>query len=285
MSNKRQAILQGGKRSNLQLNHPTNSYYKPMLRLFNTLLLLTFSIIYAQPLTIAISPARSELVVEPGQSATSLVTVMNDAEIERDISVEVEDWYIDDQGEIFFVPSNSLATSASSWIAPQETLFTLAAKSESEFRITVTAPSDPNLVGTYHSVVFFRVNTPPAADGQSNLGVGARVGYILYITIAGTEQVAVNMVDFFQEEQELILVTNNDGNTSVRLSGTVELRDEAGNVAYALAVPDVPLIRESQREIRIPLPEDIKSGFYVALALVDTSQGNKVVGELPLTVP
>jgi hypothetical protein len=241
------------------------------------LMFLLLGFVHTQPLTIAISPARAELVVQPGQSATALVTVMNDA--------EVEDWYSNDKGEVSYVSAGSLPTSASSWMIPQETLFRLAAKSEAEFRISISVPTDSGLAGTYQSVVFFRVSTPPGDDGQVKVGVGARVGFILYVTIAGTEQIAVNMADFYQEEQELVLVTNNDGNTSVRLSGTVELRDEAGSVAYALNVPDVPLIRESQREIRIPLPEDIKSGFYVALALVDTSQGNKVVGELPLTVP
>ncbi len=241
--------------------------------------------VYSQALTIAISPARQELVVEPGQSATAIVTVMNDAALEREVSVEVEDWYIDDKGEIFFVSPASLETSASPWVTPQETLFTLAPNSETEFRVTLSVPDDDNLAGTYHSVVFFRVNTPASADGQINLGVGARVGLILYVHVAGTEQVAVDLVDFYQEEKELVLVANNDGNTTVRLSGNIELRDENGEVAHTLAIPDVPLLRESEREIRVPLPEDLASGFYVVLAMVDTSSGAKVVGELSLTVP
>jgi hypothetical protein len=246
---------------------------------------IAVSFSFAQPLTVAISPARSELVIEPGQSTTSIVTVINDADTESDISVEVEDWYIDDTGEIFFVPANSLETSGSSWVLPQETLFTLGAKSETEFRITVNAPNDPNLAGTYHSVIFFRVNTPASADSNLTVGVGARVGLVLYITIAGTEQVSLNLVDYYQDANDLVLVTNNDGNTSVRLTGTVELRNDTGEVAYTLAIPDVPLIRESEREVRIPLPEDIKAGFYVALAQIETSQGTKIIGDLSLTVP
>jgi hypothetical protein len=243
------------------------------------------SIVSAQALTIAISPARQELVVEPGQGATALVTVMNDADMEQEISVEVEDWYIDDKGEIFFVPSASLETSASPWIIPQETLFTLAPKTETEFRVNVDVPTDAALAGTYHSVVFFRVNTPAPENGNVTLGVGARVGLILYVTVAGTEQVNVNLLDFYQEENELVMVMNNEGNTTVRLSGGIELRNEEGETAYTLAVPDVPLLRESEREVRVPLPEDITSGFYVVLAMVDTSSGAKVVGELSLTVP
>jgi hypothetical protein len=71
----------------------------------------------------------------------------------------------------------------------------------------------------------------------------------------------------------------------MRLAGAVELRDESGAVRYRLEVPDVPVLRESERAVTFDLPAEIEPGLYVALALIEDSRGGVLAGELLLEVP
>ena len=54
---------------------------------------------------------------------------------------------------------------------------------------------------------------------------------------------------------------------------------------YLIEVPDFPVLRESERELTLPVPESVEPGFYVALALVEDSRGGLLVGELPIDIP
>jgi hypothetical protein len=43
----------------------------------------------------------------------------------------------------------------------------------------------------------------------------------------------------------------------MRLGGEIQLRDEAGEVRHVMEVPDVPVLRESERELTFDLPDDL----------------------------
>jgi hypothetical protein len=246
---------------------------------------IAVSFAYAQSLAVAVSPGRLELTVAPGQTVSETIAVINSAPLERTVSVAMEDWVLGANGNAAFAPAGSTRFSASDWLIPEENVFSLAAESDRDFRFSVTVPNDPDLAGSYQTVVFFRVSNEASAQSQVNVAVAARVGVIVYIHVAGTEEVAVDLVDFYKaDDTNLSFIAENSGNTSVRLGGIIELRDEAGEVKYSLEVPDIALLRASEREVSVALPEELEPGFYVALAFVKNSRGGMLVGELPLTI-
>ncbi len=252
-----------------------------MKRLFALLCLFSFA--YAAD--IGISPPRLELVVEPGETITEAITLLSDAIEEQQMQVIVEDFTLDPKGDLSTLPPGSLEHSASNWLQPELTDFVVAGGEGQEFRISVTVPNDASLSGTYHGMVFFTV-VPPLSE-TSGIGVvtTARIGLAVYVTVASTEQSGSEMVDFFQEEDSsLTFAIANTGNTVMRLAGRIELRNEAGEAKYVLEVPDVPVMRESEREVTMELPEDIEPGFYTALALVEDSRSGLLVGDLTFEV-
>jgi hypothetical protein len=108
----------------------------------------------------------------------------------------------------------------------------------------------------------------------------------VYVTVTGTERSGSELVDLYQpDEATLAAVVVNTGNTVMRLGGAIEIRDEAGDVVQRLPVPDVPILRESEREVRFALPEDLEPGFYVVLALIEDDRGGLLAGELTIEVP
>ena len=233
---------------------------------------------------IGISPPRIDLSGAPGQRLTTTVTVLTMSDLEQQVATDVSDWTMSVSGELAFFPAGSLAESSSSWIDVGDLDFLLAPGDGREVRLEVTVPQEA--AGTHHAMVFFTVVPPPSDAPGIGVVTTSRVGLTVYVTATGTERNGSELVDMFQaDDRSITAAILNTGNTVMRLSGVVEIRDEAGDVVRRLDVPDVPVLRESERELTFALPDDLESGFYVALALIEDSRGGVLAGELPFDVP
>jgi hypothetical protein len=248
-----------------------------------TLLILLISVAHASD--IGLSPPRLELSLRPGETVTETITLLTETLSEQQIQVTLGDWTLDPLGELVLLPVGSLPASAALWIAPETSDFILPARSSRDFRLSVTLPSDSALDGTYHAMVFFTV-VPPQVEGDGlSVVTTTRIGLTLYLTVAGTEKSGSELIDLFQsDDTSLTFVVVNLGNTVMRLGGRLELRGEDGATRYTIAIPDLPVLRESEREVTLELPPEIAPGFYTALALIEDSRGGLLAGELPLEI-
>ena len=256
------------------------------VRIFIPLILTLASLFsVAAASDIGLSPPRLTLSGSPGQTLTETVTLITNSAERLQVTTEVNDWTLDLAGNLSFLPANSLDYSAANWLSLESNDFFLEPNSSRELRLSVTIPLGAE-GGTYHDVVFFRVVPPASALTGVGVVTTTRIGLTLYVTVAGTEQDSAEVVDFFQQDEtSLTLAVANTGNTLMRLGGHIELRDETGEVQHNLEVPNVPILRDSERELTLLLPQEVKSGFYVALALIQDSRGELLVAELPISVP
>lgn len=233
---------------------------------------------------IGIAPPRLDLVAVAGESVTGTVTVITSAPGEQRIAAEIGDWTMDLRGEMAFFAPGSIVNGASKWITLDVEEFALTGGGSREVRVDVALPPDAD--GTYQAMVFFTVLPPPSEAAGVGVLTTTRVGLTVYVTAAGTERAGSALIDLYQSDaRALTAVVVNTGNTVMRLSGVVEIRDDAGEVVRRLEVPDVPVLRESERELAFALPDDLPTGFYVALALLEDSRGGVLAGELPFDVP
>lgn len=250
------------------------------------LVLVLLFVGFAQANNIGISPPRLELSGEPGETITEIVTILGNESIDQQIQVRLGDWTLKPDGELVFLPAESLSESASAWITPELEEFALTGEANRQFRISITIPEDASTAGTFHSMVFFRVVPPPNENEGLAVVTTTEIGVGIYVTVVGTEDNASELLDFYQgDDRSLTLSIVNDGNTVMRLGGAVELRDEEGVTQYTIELPNVPILRESERDLIMDLPEEVKAGFYVALALIEDSRGGLLVGELALDIP
>ena len=233
---------------------------------------------------IGVSPPRLELSGAPGQRLTTTVTVLTMSEREQQVATDVGDWSLALDGDLVFFPGGTLATTSARWIDVDTFDFEIAPRASREVRLDITIPEDAE--GTHHAMVFFTAVPPPSEGSGVSIVTTSRVALTVYVTVSGTEVNGAELVDLYQSDADtLTAVVLNTGNTVMRLGGVIELRDEAGEVRHRLEVRDSPVLRESERELRFRLPEDIESGFYVALALIEDSRGGILAGELPFDVP
>jgi hypothetical protein len=253
----------------------------------STTLLLTLLLALGVPAwaaDIGLTPPRLAIAAPAGGTATATFTVLTSASIEQTIESRTSDWLFDVAGDITFVPPGTLTHSAARWLALDAEIFALEPSGSRELRLEVSVP--PDAEGTHHAMVFFTVVPPPTDTPGVGVTTTTRVGLTVYVTVTGTERGGAELVDLYQPDPStLAAVVVNTGNTVMRLGGAIELRNEAGDVVHRLPVPDVPVLRESEREVRFDLPDDLEPGFYVVLALIEDDRGGLLAGELPIEVP
>jgi hypothetical protein len=233
---------------------------------------------------IGITPPRQALTVTAGGTATTTVQVISTTAVPQQVSSETADWTMSLAGELTYLPPGTLAFSAASWIALDTDSFEFDASGSREVRLEINVP--PDAEGTHHAMVFFTVVPPPTEAPGVGVTTTTRVGLTVYVTVAGTERGGSELVDLYQPDPAtLAAAVVNTGNTVMRLGGAIEVRNEDGAVVARLPVPDVPVLRESEREIRFDLPADLEPGFYVVLALIEDDRGGLLAGELPIEIP
>jgi hypothetical protein len=247
-------------------------------------IMATATIAWVYAADIGISPPRLELSGDPGATISTSVVVLTGASEDQQIATETGDWVIDPGGNLTFLAQGVTDHSAAAWIDLDAEVFVLSPATNREVRLTVTIP--PDAEGTHHAMIFFTVVPPPTEASGVGIVTTGRVGLTVYVTVAGTERAGSELVDLYQaDDRTITAVILNTGNTVMRLGGEIQLRDEAGAVRHTLEVSDVPVLRESERELTFDLPAEVEPGFYVALALIQDSRGGVLAGELPLEVP
>lgn len=247
-------------------------------------LLLVTLMALAHAADLGISPPRLELTLSPGETVTETITLLTNANSDQQIAVSVGDWTLSYSGELIFLPAGSLPYSASAWLLPESSELVLSGRGSYPFRLSLTLPEDAP-AGTHHAMVFFTVTPPEAAGSGLAVVTTTRIGLTVYLTVAGSERAGSELVDLYANGRESVtLVVANTGNTVMRLGGRLELRDEQGATRHTVPIPDLPVLRESERELTLALPEDMAPGFYTVLALIEDSRGGLLAGELPLTV-
>lgn len=250
-------------------------------------LILVLAILLAAPAwasDIGLTPPRLELSASAGGTVTATFSVLTSAATEQSVEAAVSDWFLDVAGDITFLAPGSVPDSAAGWLTLESDAFVLDPASSRELRLEVAVP--PDAEGTHQAMVFFTVVPPPGEAPGVGVTTTTRVGLTVYVTVTGTERSGSELVDLYQaDDATLAAVVVNTGNTVMRLGGAIELRDEAGEVVHRLSVPDVPVLRESEREVRFALPDDLEPGFYVVLALIEDDRGGLLAGERTIEVP
>jgi hypothetical protein len=197
------------------------------------------------------------------------------------LTVSTGDWTQDSAGKLTFLPPGAGDYSATPWATLSTSSVEVAPGGTSTVRISFQVPNDPALAGTYQTVVFFETQASPTPTKGTAILTKQRLGLVVYVTIAGTATKGSKLSDMYLDGKALKLVLSNMGNTLMRATGKVELRDRSGKTVATLPVGNVPVIRGSDRDLALPLPKDLAPGYYVALALIDDSRGGSLVGQLP----
>jgi P pilus assembly chaperone PapD len=269
-----------------------------------TLVVLLFAVVvtavtaarpaYAQ-VSVEVSPLRVELQTSSGGNTTQPITITNYGKESIRVRAAVTDWDLSRDGTPQFEGVDPGGRhSASEWVrlAPPEQV--IEAGRSATVRFSLAVPADVVPAG-YRTSLLFQFD-PVSADlpGRTReVMFKSRVATLIYVNI-GAPPMKAELTDLEirtnDSNVQIVAVLKNLGRRSVRTKGTLVLHDESGALIREMAVPDVPLLPESEREVAIPLVGGegggaaLSPGTYRVEVRLDLGLPALLVGETVLKV-
>lgn len=165
---------------------------------------------------IRISPVRTDLTINPGESSTVTLSVQNTTQVEAEFQAIINDFTVDgnefgqpalilDEDE--FAPSHSLKR----YIAEIPNV-TIPAEQSKQVVVSISMPADVSAGGYFGAVRFAPVRT----DGSGNVSLTASVGSLILVKVPGdiSENMVLNSFDVRTSEESnnasSVFMSNND---------------------------------------------------------------------------
>lgn len=186
--------------------------------------------------SIGIRPLRTEVEMNPGESRTVTVNVINRSEedmlakplFESYISNDPEGYPIDGTEESDD-PQNVL-----NWLTYNTEAITVPAMGETPVDVTITVPENAEPGGRYAAVFYEPTFDEEEIDG---VRIRARVASIIIVRVAGDVNEEGDVIDFSLDKEELasdlplnfVVGFQNTGSIHLKPTGKIYLRDAEGN--------------------------------------------------------
>ena len=247
----------------------------------------------AAQVSVEVSPLRVELQAGPGSSTTQPITLTNYGKEAVRVRARLTDWDLTRDGTPQFEGAEVAGRySATAWlrVAPPEQVLEPGASATVRFNATVPEAVEP---GGYRTGILFEFEAAsgPILSARGKVEFKSRIATLIYIN-AGAPPAMTELVDVkvrpTNEGLDVVATVKNSGRKTVRTKGTLVLFDAAGAVARETAVPDVPLLPESEREVAVPVAiaaaTPLAPGIYRAELKLDLGLAAIIVGETPVTI-
>lgn len=201
-----------------------------------TVLLLPHDTSYAQTpsQTITVSPAITELTVDPGKSVTKSIDVLNTGDEPFDVTLSSAPYYVTGTNYDPHFTQLSDTAETSKWVSLAVTSSTVENAKTLKVSFTVSVPAR-TAPGGYYAVIFAET---ARGSGSGGIVPHNRVGHLLYITVNGAVKksgsaTANTLPSFsFSKVVPIGIQVTNDGGIHFRTTATFSVTDFTGKEVY-----------------------------------------------------
>lgn len=244
---------------------------------------------------LSLSPTRSELRIQPGESGEVEISIRN---VTRGAIVAkpfISDFESNDvTGEPKLIASTEKRSSASifSFFSGLQDV-SLAPGESKNLKYTVSIPRDAAPGGYYGAVTYRAVPADQASSDAGQVALTANVASLVLVEVPGdiTEQIQISSLKVSKGEKSGSFFTNkpdtaaiqikNNGNGFSKPFGTVVLNNTAGKEVYRYelnnATPRGNILPKSSRTFSDQLKNVNKPGRYTLVANISHGSGGEVI--------
>jgi len=256
-----------------------------LLTVVITILLPT--LLFSAEVSISVSPIRVEHLVKKGEKGTDTISITNDGTASTRIKVSIEDWALTRDGNPTFMKAGSNPYSCAEWIRINPVDFRIDPGQSRQVRYTVAVPEGIEDGGYRVAIIFETVPDVTPGEKARRVYLKGRIATILYELVGKpVPQGHANSlkVDLKKQGIDLILALQNTGKVHFRTKGLVTVKDSSGSKALEVELPDVPVLPESERDIKVTYDKPIPKGKYTATAVVDIGKKELIGAETTFEV-
>ncbi len=215
----------------------------------------------------SLAPIRLEIAPTPGRPYTDALEITNESRETAHLKVYAEDWRLERDGAVTFGRAGSGPRSASTWVRINPVEFDLPPQTTTDVRFTITVPKGAPPGGYRTAIVVEQVPRPTPGKPVREVAIRARIASVVYVKVGDPVPAAtLHDVTYRRETngvRSLVLLVQNTGAVHFRTAGRIALVDQAsGKLLHRIDIPDVPVLPESAREVRVDLPPAVKPGAY-----------------------
>jgi P pilus assembly chaperone PapD len=258
-----------------------------IILLFIIITILTPAHLFSAEVSISISPIRVEHLVKQGEKGTDTITVTNDGTASTRLKVSIEDWALTRDGNPMFMKVGNNPYSCAEWIRINPVDFRIDPGQTREVRYTITVPQGIDDAGYRAAVVFETVPDVIPGEKIRRVFLKGRIVTILYEVVGKPiPQGHANSLkaNAKKEGMDFILALQNTGKVHFRTKGSITVKDSNGNKVFEVELPDVPVLPESERDVKVSYDKFIPKGKYTATAVVDIGKRELIGAEATFEV-
>lgn len=221
-----------------------------------------------------------EKTLSPGEVAQGRIEIINPDDEEVTVRVYQTDYMFYSDGRSEFAEPGLVARSNASWITYSPDRLVIPPRSRSEVSYRISAPNDPDLRGTYWSVIMVEplakgaLEPPSPEKGKVKVGIQAVFRHAVQVVthIGDTGKLAMEFVDKRLEKAEgnvfLVLDVKNTGERWLVPALYLDLYDGSGRALGRFEGGRLRIFPGCSVRYRVNLG-GLKQGKYNALVMLD----------------
>ncbi|MCA9388451.1 hypothetical protein KC644_01665 [Candidatus Berkelbacteria bacterium] len=222
-------------------------------------------------ISLTVTPLTREVNVDPGETITGEVEFTNDSNSAVTLYPVVNDFEASNDPDSGAPEFKSVTNEQglASWTNFDLDQVSLEAGQKGTFTYTIQVPdnADP---GGHYGAVFGSTEAPNTGDSGSTIGIAARVGSLLLLTVSGEITTQGEIVDFRTDNNiyqsgpvNFRIAVKNNGNVHFTPMGTIDI---SGPTSKSIQVNDDEgrVLPSSVRNYDVSLTDDLPFGRYTA---------------------
>jgi len=211
-----------------------------------------------------------------------MISVTNDGTAPTRLRVSIEDWALTRDGNPMFMKAENSRYSCAEWIRINPVDFRLAPGQTREVRYTIAVPQGVEDGGYRAAIIFETVPDVTPGEKVKRVFLRGRIVTILYELVGKPTPEGHSKglrVELKKEGVDLIVALQNTGKVHYRTKGSITVKDSDGKKAFEVDMPDVPVLPESEREVKVSYDKTIPKGKYTATAVMDIGKKELIGAE------
>jgi P pilus assembly chaperone PapD len=234
---------------------------------------------------IALAPARFELEMTPGSETTVVVNIdyhsaRTGAQPYR-LVASLNDWNINQNGELGFYKAGTQPSSASPWIIYSPAEVTVQPGQTHSIRVTISVPKDA-APGDHLAalIVEQRPDTIKLNRNARQMLMRFRMAAMFYIMVPQiTRRGTLENLKASVDPRGIVITPTlrNEGNSMIRPLTSVKVLDSAGHTVAELPESEsLPILGSSKLSQPLVIEKSLQPGAYTVKYRVDFQNGSKV---------
>ncbi len=226
-----------------------------------------------------------------GESARVKISLVNESEAIEQVDFKLSDYSCNCQGQHFFDSPGTQVRSNSSWIQLNTTREVLQPKEKADFYFTIKVPKDPQLNGSYWSVLLIEpanvVQTLKSEQNSLQIQVKVRYAFHIVSDIGKGKPTLKILNKEFKEidgKPKFVVDVSNTGMWYLNPKMTLKLFNSQGKLETTLDQGKERLYPGSSQRYLFDIKEP-KEKQYKAFLLLDNGDNNLFGDSFKLSVP